>query len=371
MYFRSMEETLTPAALKQTPLHAEHVRAGAKLVPFAGYDMPVSYTGLVEEHHAVRNRVGLFDVSHMGEFIVEGPGALDLLQYATTNDVARLRPGQVQYSCMPNGQGGIVDDVLVYRLEEERFMLVVNASNREKDLAWLNGLNRWEATVTDRSEAYALLALQGPGAAEVLRPLADGPDPAELKYYTFRTGSVCGRPALISATGYTGAGGFELYVAPEDAATVWRALLDAGVPPCGLGARDTLRLEAGFCLYGNDIDDATSPIEAGLGWITKFTKEFVDRERFHGQVTHGTARTLRGLRLLDRGIPRHGYTVEDAEGNTIGEVTSGTMSPTLGYGIGLAYLAADSAELGNHVFVRVRNNALRAEVVRTGFLPRG
>lgn len=368
MYFRTMEQPTT--LLEQTPLHAEHVRSGAKLVPFAGYEMPVSYAGLVEEHHAVRNHCGLFDVSHMGEFFVSGPGALELLQYATSNDVARLKPGQVQYSCMPNGQGGIVDDVLVYRLDEDAYMLVVNASNRAKDLAWLHELNRWDATVEDRSEAYALLALQGPGAADVLRPLADGPDPAELAYYTFRRGTVCGRPALISATGYTGAGGFELYLAPADAPAVWEALLAAGVPPCGLGARDTLRLEAGFCLYGNDIDDTTSPIEAGLGWITKFTKDFVDRERLASQKSAGTARVLRGLRVLDRGIPRHGYTVEDADGTPIGEVTSGTMSPTLGYGIGLAYLSADSAELGNHVFVRVRNNALRAEVVRPGFLPR-
>ena len=357
--------------LATTPLHAEHVRAGAKLVPFAGYEMPVTYAGLVEEHHAVRTRCGLFDVSHMGEFFVSGPGALDLLQYATSNDVARLQPGQVQYSCMPNGRGGIVDDVLVYRLAETEFMLVVNASNREKDFAWLLGLNRWDATLEDRSEQYALLALQGPEAAAVLRPLADGPDPAALTYYTFRHGTVCGKPALISATGYTGAGGFELYVAPEDAPEVWRALLAAGVPPCGLGARDTLRLEAGFCLYGNDIDDTTSPIEAGLGWITKFTKDFVDRARLEDQKSNGTTRILRGLRVLDRGIPRHGYTVEDADGNTVGVVTSGTMAPTVGCGIGLAYLAADAAELGSHVFVRVRNNALRAEVVRPGFLPRG
>jgi aminomethyltransferase len=357
--------------LERTPLHAEHVRAGAKLVPFAGYDMPVTYAGLVEEHQAVRNRCGLFDVSHMGEFFLTGPGAFELLQYATSNDVSRLQPGQVQYSCMPNGRGGIVDDVLVYRLAAEEFMLVVNASNRAKDLAWLQELNRWDAHIEDRSEAFALLALQGPAAAEFLRPLTDGPDPGELTYYTFRRGTVCGKPAILSATGYTGAGGFELYVAPEDASEVWRALIDAGVPPCGLGARDTLRLEAGFCLYGNDIDDTTSPIEAGLGWITKFTKDFVDRERLEAQKTNGTDRILRGLRVLDRGIPRHGYTVEDASGQQIGEVTSGTMSPTLGYGIGLAYLSADAAELGSHVFVRVRNNALRAEVVRPGFLPRG
>lgn len=357
--------------LKLTPLDAEHEALGAKMVPFAGYRMPVTYAGLTEEHHSVRQRVGMFDVSHMGEFIVQGPGALDLIQWITTNDASKLVDGQVQYSCMPNGEGGIVDDLLVYRFNAESFMLVVNASNLEKDWAWITGQNRFDATIEDRSEQFALIAVQGPEATAAVAPHFEGTDaPGDLKYYTFTEGLFAGVPTICSATGYTGAGGYELYVPTEQAVTVWKALLEAGVPPCGLGARDTLRLEAGFCLYGNDIDDTTSPISAGLGWITKFTKDFVDRERFEAEKANGSAQQLRGLVITERGIPRQGYQVEDAEGAVIGRVTSGTMSPTLGHAIGLAYLAGENAQLGSTVHVRIRNKTVPAQVVRPGFLPR-
>ena len=357
--------------LKLTPLDAEHDALGAKMVPFAGYRMPVTYAGLTEEHHAVRQRVGMFDVSHMGEFIVQGPQALDLIQWITTNDAAKLVDGQVQYSCMPNGEGGIVDDLLVYRFNAESFMLVVNASNLEKDWAWITGQNRFDATVEDRSEQFALIAVQGPEATAAVAPHFKGTQaPGDLKYYTFTEGTFGGVPTICSATGYTGAGGYELYVPTEQAVVVWKALLEAGVPPCGLGARDTLRLEAGFCLYGNDIDDTTSPIAAGLGWITKFTKDFVDRERFEAEKANGSEQRLRGLVITERGIPRQGYAVEDAAGDVIGRVTSGTMSPTLGHAIGLAYLAGENAQLGSTVYVRIRNKTIPAQVVRPGFLPR-
>ncbi len=357
--------------LKSTPLLAEHQALGAKMVPFAGYHMPVSYAGLTEEHHSVRNRVGMFDVSHMGEFMVKGPEALDLIQWITTNDASKLVDGQVQYSCMPNGEGGIVDDLLVYRFNAESFMLVVNASNLEKDWNWIQGQNRFNATLEDRSEAFALIAVQGPEATAAVAPHFQGAAaPGDLKYYTFTEGTFAGVPTVLSATGYTGAGGFELYLPAEQASGVWKALLEGGVTPCGLGARDTLRLEAGFCLYGNDIDDSTSPLAAGLGWITKFTKDFVDRDRFEAEKANGSTTVLRGLVITERGIPRQGYDVEDANGQVIGRVTSGTMSPTLGHAIGLAYLAAENAQLGGTVFVRIRNKALPAQVVRPGFLPR-
>ena len=359
---------MEPSQLKLTPLDAAHDALGAKMVPFAGYRMPVSYAGLIEEHHAVRQHVGMFDVSHMGEFLVRGPQALDLIQWITTNDASKLVDGQVQYSCMPNGKGGIVDDLLVYRFNAESFMLVVNASNLEKDWNWIAEANRFEATVEDRSAAFALIAVQGPEAGAVVAPFYQGTVPT--KYYTFTEGAFAGVPTILSATGYTGAGGFELYVPAERAEEVWAALLGAGVPPCGLGARDTLRLEAGFCLYGNDIDDSTSPIAAGLGWITKFTKDFIDRERFEAERTAGSAHVLRGLVITERGIPRQGYAVENAAGEVIGRVTSGTMSPTLGHAVGLAYLAQQNADLGSTVFVRIRNKALPARVVRPGFLPR-
>lgn len=356
--------------MKRTPLYEHHLADGGKMVEFAGFEMPVSYAGLKEEHHAVRKAVGMFDVSHMGEFMVEGPEALDLIQWITTNDASRLTPGQVQYSCMPNGKGGIVDDLLVYRLEDQKFMLVVNASNMDKDWQWIADQNRFQATLSNLSDNFALIALQGPGAAEILEPLADSPTPSELKYYTFREGSVAGVPTIISATGYTGAGGFELYVPAERAGEIWDALRAAGVPPCGLGARDTLRLEAGFCLYGNDIDDTTSPIAAGLSWITKFTKDFVDSETFKAHKEHGTETRLMGIRMEGKGIPRSGYECVDGNGNVIGRLTSGTQSPTLEVGIGLAYLNADQAKIGTAIAVRIRNKDIPAIVVKPGFLPR-
>lgn len=356
--------------MKRTPLYNHHIADGGKMVEFAGFEMPVSYAGLKEEHHAVRKAVGMFDVSHMGEFMVEGPEALDLIQWITTNDASRLTPGQVQYSCMPNGKGGIVDDLLVYRLEDQKFMLVVNASNMDKDWQWIADQNRFQATLSNHSDNFALIALQGPGAAEILAPLADSPNPSELKYYTFREGRVAGVPTIISATGYTGAGGFELYVPAERAGEIWDALRAAGVPPCGLGARDTLRLEAGFCLYGNDIDDTTSPIAAGLGWITKFSKDFVDSETFKAHKENGTETRLMGIRMEGKGIPRSGYECVDGDGNVIGRLTSGTQSPTLEVGIGLAYVKADQAKVGTAIAVRIRNKDIPATVVKPGFLPR-
>jgi len=339
------------------------------MVEFAGFEMPISYAGLKEEHHAVRTSVGMFDVSHMGEVFVEGERALDFVQWISSNDASKLVDGGIQYSCMPNGNGGIVDDLLVYRLAETRFMLVVNASNLDKDLAWMKDQNKFGVTLTNKSDEFALIALQGPRASEILAPLADGPSPAELKYYTFREGTVAGKPAMISATGYTGAGGFELYVPAADAPAIWEALKGEGVPPCGLGARDTLRLEAGFCLYGNDIDDTTSPISAGLGWITKFTKDFVDSERLAAEKAAGPQNRLRGLRMEERGIPRAGYDVTNSSGEVIGRLTSGTQSPTLGIGIGLAYIASNQAKIGDRVFVRIRNKDVAATVTKPGFLP--
>ena len=339
------------------------------MVEFAGFEMPISYAGLKEEHHAVRTSVGMFDVSHMGEVFVEGERALDFVQWISSNDASKLVDGGIQYSCMPNGNGGIVDDLLVYRLAETRFMLVVNASNLDKDLAWMKDQNKFGVTLTNKSDEFALIALQGPRASEILAPLADGPSPAELKYYTFREGTVAGKPAMISATGYTGAGGFELYVPAADAPAIWEALKGEGVPPCGLGARDTLRLEAGFCLYGNDIDDTTSPISAGLGWITKFTKDFVDSERLAAEKAAGPQNRLRGLRMEERGIPRAGYDVTNSSGEVIGRLTSGTQSPTLGIGIGLAYIARSQAQIGDRVFVRIRNKDVPATITKPGFLP--
>jgi len=361
-------ETATPILIP-TALHAAHLAAGGKMVEYAGYTMPVSYAGLVEEHNAVRNACGMFDVSHMGEFRIKGVGALDLIQWITTNDASKLTPGKVQYSCMPNGRGGIVDDLLVYCINPEEFLLVVNAANKQKDWDWIQSQNRWQAEIADESNEWSLIALQGPKAATTLQPLCFE-SIGEMGYYTFQMGEVCGKPCLISATGYTGAGGFELYLRNDDVLAVWEALVDAGVPPCGLGARDTLRLEAGFCLYGNDIDDTTSPISAGLGWITKFTKDFVDCQKLASEKENGSPEILRGLVMRERGIPRSGYLLENEAGKTIGRVTSGTSSPTLGHGIAMGYIQRDCAELGNEVFVRIRKNAVPAEVVRPGFLPK-
>ena len=355
--------------LKRTALHNQHVKLNAKMVAFTGFEMPVSYAGLIDEHHAVRNFCGIFDVSHMGEFRIEGPGALPLIQWITSNDVTAMGPGKVQYSCMPNGRGGIVDDLLVYCISSEEYMLVVNASNRVKDLNWIASQNKWQASIKDESDDWSLIAIQGPQAPKLLQPSCDLLNLDTMKYYSFSEGNVFGHNAIVSATGYTGAGGFELYVRNEAAADVWEGLIAAGAAPCGLGARDTLRLEAGFCLYGNDIDETTSPIEAGLGWITKFNNPFVDHSYLETQKKEGVRQILRGFKMLERGIPRQGYEIENVAGEIIGRVTSGTQSPTLGEGIAMGYIQREYATLGEHVGIRIRKKTVPAVVVRPGFLP--
>jgi len=358
--------------LKKTPLYDQHVALGAKMVPFAGYDMPVQYAGVSHEHHVVRQKVGMFDVSHMGEFWVEGAEATAFLNSVTSNDVSKLTPGKVQYSCLPNATGGIVDDLLVYCVNGTTYMLVVNASNMAKDWAWLNKFaGNYDVKMTDASDDTALLAVQGPLAAQALQSLTDL-DLGSMTYYTFGIGSFAGVPnVVVSATGYTGAGGFEIYLPNAHAAPAWDAIISAGAPfglePIGLGARDTLRLEMGFCLYGNDIDDSTSPIEAGLGWITKFSKDFTNSAALKAQKENGVARKLVGIKMIDRGIPRHGYPIVDADGNAVGEVTSGTMAPSLNEAIGMAYVPTASAAPGSTVWVEVRGKALKAEVVSLPF----
>ena len=358
--------------LKKTPLYDKHVALGAKMVPFAGYEMPVQYAGVSHEHHVVRQKVGMFDVSHMGEFWVEGADATAFLNSVTSNDVAKLTPGKVQYSCLPNATGGIVDDLLVYCVNDTKYMLVVNASNMAKDWAWLQQFaGNFDVRMTDVSEGTALLAVQGPLAAQALQSLTDL-DLGAMTYYTFGIGSFAGvSNVVVSATGYTGAGGFEIYIPNAHAAAAWDAIIAAGAPlglePIGLGARDTLRLEMGFCLYGNDIDDTTSPIEAGLGWITKFTKEFTNSAALKAQKEAGVARKLVGIMLLERGVPRHGYPIVDASGAAVGEVTSGTMAPSLNEAIGMAYVPTASAAPGSTVFVEIRGKALKAEVVSLPF----
>ena len=358
--------------LKKTPLYDQHVALGAKMVPFAGYEMPVQYAGVSHEHHVVRQKVGMFDVSHMGEFWVEGADATAFLNSVTSNDVAKLTPGKVQYSCLPNTTGGIVDDLLVYCVNDTKYMLVVNASNMAKDWAWLQQFaGNFDVRMTDVSEGTALMAVQGPLAAQALQSLTDL-DLGAMTYYTFGIGSFAGvSNVVVSATGYTGAGGFEIYIPNAHAAAAWDAIIAAGAPlglePIGLGARDTLRLEMGFCLYGNDIDDTTSPIEAGLGWITKFTKEFTNSAALKAQKEAGVARKLVGIMLLERGVPRHGYPIVDASGAAVGEVTSGTMAPSLNEAIGMAYVPTASAAPGSTVFVEIRGKALKAEVVSLPF----
>jgi aminomethyltransferase len=362
-------------ALKRTALTHLHESLGAKMVPFAGYLMPVQYTGVNDEHHAVRNSVGVFDVSHMGEFIVRGPGALDLIQKVTSNDASKLTVGKVQYSCLPNGKGGIVDDLLVYRMQhgdDHHYVLVVNASNIEKDWDWINQHNTFDAQLENISDRMSLLAVQGPKAVDALKGLFTE-DIAAMPYYTAMYAEMKGVGlVLISTTGYTGAGGYEIYMPNPLAEKAWNAVFEAGAPygikPCGLAARDTLRLEMGFCLYGNDIDDTTSPIEAGLGWITKFTKAFVDSAVLKAQKDNGTTRKLVGFELLDRGIPRHGHNVVDAAGNVVGVVTSGTQSPTLQKPIGMAYVPNASAAEGSEVLVDVRGKVLKGRVVKLPFL---
>lgn len=357
---------------KQIPLHHIHVGLGAKMVPFAGYEMPVRYSSDKDEHLTVRNGVGVFDVSHMGEFVVRGPLALDLIQRITSNDASKLVDGQAQYSCLPNGSGGIVDDLIVYRFAADDYMLVVNASNIEKDWSWISRHNAKGAELKNISDEIALFAVQGPKAIEALQPLTDV-NLSNIKFYHFAVGELAGvKDVIISGTGYTGAGGFELYVWKDYAARVWDAIFETGAPtgikPIGLGARDTLRLEMGYCLYGNDIDDNTSPIEAGLGWITKFTKDFTDREFLEKQKEEGVEKKLVGFEMVDRGIPRHDYPIRDAEGNEIGKVTSGSISPILEKGIGMGYVAVGHHKPDTEIFIEIRGKHLKAIVKRPPFI---
>jgi aminomethyltransferase len=358
--------------MKDTPLVKKHEALGAKMGPFAGYNMPISYAGIKAEHQTVREAVGVFDVSHMGEFMVKGDGALALIQKVTSNDASKLSIGDAQYSCFPNGKGGIVDDLLVYRLGENEYMLVVNASNIEKDWNWVTGNNTFGAELTNVSDDYALLAVQGPKAAETLQSLTSV-NLSEVKYYTFAQGEFAGLDnVILSATGYTGSGGFELYIPTQHAEAVWDAIFETGaafgIEPIGLGARDTLRLEMGFCLYGNDIDDTTSPLEAGLGWITKLAKgDFNDSELLNQQKAEGTTRRLVGFEMIDRGIPRHDYLIEDAEGNVIGKVTSGTQAPSLDKAIGLGYVNKPFQKSGTEIYIAIRNKKIKAQVVKLPF----
>lgn len=357
--------------MKNTALTDVHISLGAKMVPFAGFNMPVQYEGINVEHHTVRKSVGVFDVSHMGEFLLTGEKALDLIQKVTSNDASKLTDGKVQYSCLPNTSGGIVDDLLVYRIDAQTYMLVVNASNIDKDWNWISGYNSYGVDMKNISDTISLLAVQGPKAAEVLQSLTDI-DLAAMEYYTFQKGTFAGMDQiLISATGYTGAGGFEIYFDNKDALAIWNAIFeagrDAGIKPIGLGARDTLRLEMGFCLYGNDIDDTTSPIEAGLGWITKFTKDFVNAEALAEQKKAGVSRKLVGFEMAERGIPRHDYEITDAGGEVIGRVTSGTQSPSLQRAIGMGYVKTQFAVPGTEIFVKIRNSLVKAVVVKPPF----
>lgn len=357
--------------MKEVALSEKHVALGAKMVPFAGYNMPVQYTGINDEHIAVRSGVGVFDVSHMGEFILKGENALDLIQRVTSNDASKLVDGGVQYSCFPNESGGIVDDLLVYRINDATYMLVVNASNIDKDWAWVQKFNTKEVEIHNISDQTSLLAVQGPKAVEVLKGLTDM-DLEGMKYYTFEKGTFCGIDnVLVSATGYTGAGGFEVYFENEHANKIWDAIFAAGaendIKPIGLAARDTLRLEMGFCLYGNDINDTTSPLEAGLGWITKFTKEFTNASNLQKQKEAGVSKKLVGFELIDKGIPRQDYQIVDADGNKIGDVTSGTMAPSLKKAIGMGYVNKEFSKADTEIYISVRNKHLKAKVVRPPF----
>jgi aminomethyltransferase len=360
--------------MKNTAFTRKHIALGAKMAEFAGYNMPISYTGINDEHAAVRKNAGIFDVSHMGEFILKGENAVDLIQRVTTNDASKLTSGKAQYSCMTNEDGGIVDDLLVYCIEENKvYMLVVNASNIEKDWNWIVKHNSKKVEMHNISDKTCLLAIQGPNATKMLQPLTEM-DILNLKYYTFTKGKFAGVDnVLVSATGYTGAGGVEIYFEDKDDAAdkIWNAIFEIGVPqglkPVGLGARDTLRLEMGYCLYGNDIDDTTSPLEAGLGWITKFTKDFTARSILEKQRSEGLKRKLVGFEMIDKGIPRHGYEIKDVSGTRIGVVTSGTQSPSLNKAIGMGYVDVKYSALDSEIFIAVRDKLLKASVVKIPF----
>lgn len=352
--------------VKRIPLNDIHEKLGGKMVAFAGFNMPVRYSSDLDEHKAVRNAVGVFDVSHMGEFSLKGPNALDLIQRVTTNDASKLIDGQAQYSALPNEEGGLIDDLIVYKIKDEDYFLVVNAGNIEKDWNWISKFNTRGVEMKNLSDDLCLFAVQGPKAIGVLQKLT-AMDLTSIKYYHFTIDTFAGVPnVIISNTGYTGAGGFEIYVHKDHAETVWNAIFEAGkseqIKPIGLGARDTLRLEMGFCLYGNDIDDTTSPLEAGLGWITKFTKDFTNSENLKKQKAEGVRKKLIGFKMIDKGIPRHDYIIKDADGAPIGKVTSGTMSPMLGIGVGLGYVKTENATLGSEIFIDVRGRALKAQV---------
>jgi aminomethyltransferase len=355
--------------IKNIPLSDLHTKLGGKMVPFAGYNMPVRYSSDIEEHMTVRNGVGVFDVSHMGEFTVKGPNALDLIQRVTSNDASKLIDGQAQYSCLPNQQGGIVDDLIVYKIKDNDYLLVVNASNIDKDWNWISQFNNKGAEMQNISNDICLFAVQGPKAVATLQKLTST-DLASIKYYHFALGELAGvKDVILSNTGYTGAGGFEIYVNKAHAEKIWNAVFEAGkefdIKPIGLGARDTLRLEMGFCLYGNDIDDTTSPLEAGLGWITKFTKDFTNSANIKKQKEDGVKKKLVGFKMIDKGIPRHDYPIKDAAGSVIGKVTSGTQSPLLSIGIGLGYVTNENATPGTEIFIEVRGKALKAVVSKT------
>lgn len=357
--------------MKNTALSHVHEALGAKMVPFAGYNMPVQYAGVKVEHDCVRNGVGVFDVSHMGEFLLKGERALDLIQRISSNDASTMVNNQAQYSCMPNATGGIVDDFIIYKKSDTEYFLVVNASNVEKDWNWIKSHNDMGVEMVNLSEEYSLLAVQGPKAAEAMQSLTHL-DLANIKYYTFDEGNFAGIDnVIVSATGYTGSGGFELYIKNEDAEKVWNAVFEAGksygIQPIGLAARDTLRLEMGYCLYGNDITDTTSPLEAGLGWVTKFTKNFVNSEALAAQKAAGVTRKLVGFEMIDRGIPRHDYPIVDAAGKEIGIVTSGTMSPSTDKAIGLGYVPTELSAVGSEIYIQVRNKNLKAVVVKPPF----
>jgi aminomethyltransferase len=357
--------------MKNVALNDTHIALGAKMVPFAGFNMPVQYSGINIEHETVRKAVGVFDVSHMGEFILKGEGALDLIQRVTSNDASKLFDGKIQYSCLPNENGGIVDDLLVYRIDEKTYMLVVNASNIDKDWDWISKYNTGGVEMINISDRTSLLAVQGPKAVEALQSLT-AVDLSSMEYYTFKKGVFAGvENVVISATGYTGAGGFELYFDEEHSEHIWNAVFksgaDFGIKPIGLAARDTLRLEMGFCLYGNDIDDTTSPLEAGLGWITKFSKNFVNSENLAAQKESGVSRKLVGFEMIERGIPRHDYEILDAAGNVIGKVSSGTQSPTLQKAIGMGYVKTEFSKEGTDIFIGIRDNKILAKVVKFPF----
>ncbi|WP_130734709.1 glycine cleavage system aminomethyltransferase GcvT [Flavobacterium sp. J27] len=357
--------------MKNTALSHIHENLGAKMVPFAGFNMPVQYEGVNIEHETVRNGVGVFDVSHMGEFLLTGKNALALIQKVTSNDASVLEIGRAQYSCLPNNEGGIVDDLIVYRIKEEQYLLVVNASNIEKDWEWISAHNDLDVEIRNISDDYSLLAIQGPKAVEAMQVLSSI-DLAAIKYYHFEVADFAGfEHVIISATGYTGSGGFEIYCKNDQVEQIWNKVFEAGasfgIKPIGLAARDTLRLEMGFCLYGNDINDTTSPLEAGLGWITKFTKEFTNSENLKKQKEEGVTRKLVAFEMVERGIPRHDYEIADASGNIIGVVTSGTQSPSLGIAIGLGYVPTTLTTVDSEIFIRIRNKDVKAKVVKLPF----